>query len=282
MNANTRAYGYTQGMRLLQQLNAEGRFVFTADDAKQVAIRAGIGRGYVRELLLHLTTGGWIIRIKRGTYAWTGSLPGGNQIHPYVLATRLIQPSAIAFWSAMSYHGLTVQVPQTITCCTPKKVVTPSMRDTDTRNSEKRHAWVVGNIRCEFTTINQEQFFGVENKWIDQSFRIPVTDKERTVLDTFAHPRMLGGMGEVIAVISEHVDTLDIYKLINYAIRYAKSSVVRRLGWTLSRVGVGDDVLSPLLAMCTTGFRLLDPTRPSQGPYDTVWRIQDNMGRDSG
>ena len=51
---------------------------------------------------------------------------------------------------------------------------------------------------------------------------------------------MFGGMGEAIAVLSEHVESLDTGKLVAYAIRYAKSSVARRLGWTMSRVGVGD------------------------------------------
>jgi len=280
MDTRTNGYGQTQGMRLLQQLNAEGCFVFTADDAVQAAERAGIGRGYVRELLLQLVKSDWLIRIKRGTYAWTGSLPGGNQVHPFVMATRLVQPSAIAYWSAMSYHGLTEQVPQAISCCTPKKVVTPSMRQTSTREDGERHAWEIGGIRCEYTTIKEEHFFGVEEIWIDQSFRVPITDRERTILDLFAHPRMFGGMGEAIAVLTEHVDTLDTDKLVSYAVRYAKSSVARRLGWTMSRVGIGDDVLSPLQAMCTTGFRLLDPTGPRQGPCDAVWRVQDNIGRE--
>ena len=280
MDTQTNGYGQTQGMRLLQQLNAEGCFVFTADDAAQAAERAGIGRGYVRELLLQLVKSGWLIRIKRGTYAWTGSLPGGNQVHPFVVATRLVQPSAIAYWSAMSHHGLTEQVPQAVSCCTPKKVVTPSMRQTSTLEDGERHAWEIGGIRCEYTTIKEEHFFGVEEIWIDQSFRVPVTDRERTVLDLFAHPRMFGGMGEAIAVLTEHVDTLDTGKLVSYAVRYAKSSVARRLGWTMSRVGIGDDVLSPLQAMCTTGFRLLDPTGPRQGPCDAVWRVQDNIGRE--
>ena len=85
-------------------------------------------------------------------------------------------------------------------------------------------------------------------------------------------------MGEAIAVLSEHVESLDTGKLVAYAIRYAKSSVARRLGWTMSRVGVGDDVLLPLLAMATTGFRSLDPTRPDEGPRDTTWRVQVNIG----
>ena len=254
--------------------------MFTADDAVQAAERAGIGRGYVRELLLQLVKSGWLIRIKRGTYAWTGSLPGGNQVHPLVVATRLVLPSAIAFWSAMSHHGLTEQVPQAISCCTPKKVVTPSMRRTITRKNGGRHAWEIGGIRYEYTTIKPEHFFGVEEVWIDQSFRVPTTDRERTVLDLFAHPHMFGGMGEAIAVLTEHIDALDTDKLVSYAVRYAKSSVARRLGWTMSRVGIDDDVLKPLLTMITTGFRPLDPTRPRQGPCDPVWRVQDNIGRE--
>jgi len=281
MDTRTNGYGQTQGMRLLQELNAEGRFVFIVDDAMQAAERVGIGRGYVRELLQQLLKGGWLVRIKRGTYAWTGSLPGGNAVHPFVVATRLVQPSAIAYWSAMSHHGLTEQVPQIVSCCTPKKVVTPSMRRTNTRESAERHAWEIGAIRYEYTTIKPEHFFGVEEVWIDQSFRVPITDRERTILDLFAHPRVFGGMGEAIAVLTEHAGDFDAEKLVSYAVRYAKGSVARRLGWSMAQAGFGDDVLSPLLALSTTGFRVLDPTRPRQGPYDSKWRVQDNIGKES-
>ena len=278
MVARTNGYGQTQGMRLLHELNAEGLFVFNVEDAMQAGARAGIGHGYVRELLPQLLKAGWLVRIKRGTFAWTGALPGGNQVHPFVVATRAVQPSAIAYWSAMSHHGLTEQVPQIVTCCTPKKVVTPSMRRANTRESGGRHAWEIGGVRYEYTTIKPEHFFGIEDVWITQNFRVPITDKERTILDLFAHPRMFGGMGEAIAVLTEHVGDLDMGKLVGYAVRYGKGSVAKRLGWTMARAGISDDVLSSLLAMPTSGFRALDPTRPRRGPCDAKWRVQNNIG----
>ena len=92
---------------------------------------------------------------------------------------------------------------------------------------------------------------------------------------------MFGGMGEAIAVLTEHVGDIDADKLVSYAVRYGKGSVARRLGWTMTRVGIDDDMLAPLLAMSTTGFRPLDPTRPRQGPCDAIWRVQENIGRES-
>lgn len=280
MDVRVNGYGQTQGMRLLQELNSEGFFVFTVDDAIQAAARAGIGQGYARQLLQQLVKGGWLVRIKRGAYAWTGSLPGGNQVHPFVVATHLVQPSSVAYWSAMSHHGLTEQVPRIVSCCAPKKVVTPSMRRTSARESGARHAWEIGGVRYEYTTIKPEHFFGMEEVWIDQSFRVRITDRERTILDLFAHPRMFGGMGEAIAVLTEHADGIDADRLVSYAVQYGKGSVARRLGWTMSRIGFGDEILSPLLSMSTTGFRVLDPTQPHRGPCDAKWRVQNNIGEE--
>ncbi len=122
-------YGNTKGLRLLQELANQGLFIFTVVDARATAVGLGISDNYLSQVLSHLSHAGWIIRLRRGLYAGTGSLPGGVQVHPFAVATRLVEPSAISHWSAMSYHGFTDQIPHIVTAFTPQKVVTPTMRE---------------------------------------------------------------------------------------------------------------------------------------------------------
>ncbi len=270
-------YSETQGIRFLKEMAAQGRFIFSVEDANRVSDQIGIGSGYIREMLSQLYKSGWIHRLRRGLYAWSGTLPGDMNVHPFAIATQLVQPSAISHWSAMNHYGFTDQIPQIVMASTPSKVVTPSMRRTSGIKQQGRHYWEIGAVRYEYITIKSEYFFGIEEVWIDQTFKVAITDPERTLLDLFAQPRLFGGIGEALAVLQEYVMDIDVNRLINYAVRYAKGSVIKRLGWSLEQVGVSSDVLVPLMKIPTAGYRILDPSRPYSGPYDNRWGIQNNL-----
>jgi predicted transcriptional regulator of viral defense system len=272
-------YLESDGLRLLEELAASGRLVFTTADARAAARQLGIAATYVEELLGRLAESGWVSRLRRGLYAGTGRLPGqegqGASIHPYVVATRLVQPSAVSHWSAMQHHGLTEQLPHSVTVTTPRKVVTPSMRAGGNHGAE-RHAWEVVGQRIEYVTVKPEHFFGVEEVWIDRTFQVPITDRERTVLDGFIFPRRFGGTSEVLGILEEHLEKLIPTKLVGYALRYGKGSVAKRLGWALEQLDVDAKTIAPLLAVPVSGYRALDPGRASEGKWDRRWRIVDN------
>jgi predicted transcriptional regulator of viral defense system len=269
-------YGQTLGTRLLEELAGRGLFVFTSEDAKEIAAELEMPAGYLPELLSKLAASGWIVRLRRGLYAGTGSLPGGVEVHPFAIATSLVSPSAISGWSALHHHGLVEQVPQTVTSSTPKKVVTPSMRSVTP--GAGKHAWEVRGVRYEYVTIREERFFGVEEVWVDERFKVPIYDRERALLDCFALPRRFGSLAEGLGILEEHADDLDVAKLVNYALRYGKASVAKRIGWALERAGAPQGLTSPLAEYPMEGVRALDPTRPREGNYDGRWMVVDNLG----
>ena len=222
-------------------------------------------------------TAGWVQRLRRGLFAGTGSLPGEQHLHPFAVATKLIEPSAISHWSALQYHGLTEQLPQYITVTTPRKVVTPSMRKSVDRGPIDKHRWTVGAEEIEFVTVHPDHFFGIEQVWVDQLFRVPITDRERTLLDLCIFPRRFGGTTEVLGIFEEHWAACDLARLVAYAVQYGTVVVAKRLGWTLETVGVPLPVIESLLAMPATSYGLVDPSRPHTGPYEPRWRMRNNL-----
>lgn len=264
----------------LKALAEEGRTVFTSSEAKRIAARSGIPEGYVTNLLIIMVRNGWLTRLRRGIYARSGPALGDIQIHSFAIATHLVVPSAISHWSALHHHGLTEQVPRVVTAFTPKKVVTPNMRRGRHANGGKRHAWVIDGVRYEYITVKKENFFGIEKVWVDEFSRVPITDRERTVLEVFISSRMFGGMGEALGIIENHLPSLAVDKLVEYACRYGKISVAKRLGWALEQADISESVLEPLLKMPATGYHALDPSRPRREACDKRWMIQVNLGRD--
>lgn len=273
--------GENYRIRFLKSLSEEGLTVFSASDARRVAEEIGIPGTYINRLLSFLTRDGWITRMKRGLFARIGPLSGAIQIHPFAIATNLVIPSAISHWSALNHHGLTEQVPRIVTSITPKNVVTPSMRPySSVEKNFRRHGWLVEGVRFEYKRVRREHFFGIEEVWIDQYSLIPITDRERTVLELFVSPKVFGGMGEVLGIMEEHLSSLNIERLAGYACRYGKIAPAKRLGLVLERSSVPKRILDPLLAIPATGYHLLDPSGQQEGVFDKRWNIRVNIGRD--
>jgi len=283
----TEGYGETLGIKLLREMADRGFFIFTTEDAKAVAPDLAIPETYLPQLLSKLAAGGWLLRLRRGLYAGMGRLPGAVDVHPFAVAANLVSPSAISHWSALHHYGLTEQVPRRVTASTPKKVVTPSMRATrpQNRDMEKRlasgragrHTWEVNGVEYEYYTVSADRFFGVEEVWVDEHFRAPIYDKERSLLDCFATPRHFGGLSEALGILEERGGDLDLEKLAQYALRYGKVSVAKRVGWAIERAGAPRRVTAPLAKLPMDGMRLLDPTRPRGGKFDERWMVQENL-----
>jgi predicted transcriptional regulator of viral defense system len=268
-------YAVTKGIELIRELTEEGLLIFDIEDAQRTVAPLGIGKGHLRKILHELTAGQWIKRIRRGLYVITMGTSGLVTVHPFAIATHLVQPSAISHWSALSFHGFTEQIPLTVTATTPKKVVTPSMHGADSQRRTK-HTWKIDQTQYEYVSVKYGYYFGLEEIWIDEFFKIKITDKERTIIDCFAFPRMFGGIQWVLSTLEEVIDQIDLEKLVSYAIRYGKVSVMKRIGWSLEKLGVHESTLDSLRFVKASGFYEIDSTRVKRGTYDHNWRIVDN------
>lgn len=277
----TGEYGLSRGIALVSSLAEAGLYIFTTEDAVRLRPE-DVSPTTVRSLLKLLTDAGWIIRLRRGLYAGTGRLPGGVDVPPFVVATSLVSPSAVAFFSALAHHGLTDQIPRVITAITPRKVVVPSMRLAGQAGEERgQHLWHAAGLDFRYVVVLPKRFsFGIESVWLDERFRVPVTDRERTVLDLFALPRLFGGLGEGLAVLERAGDDIDLEKLVGYALRYDSVAVAKRLGWSLEQTGTRSSVLTPLAELPTSHFTALDPGRVRRGPRDRRWMVIDNRAEE--
>ncbi len=122
--------------------------------------------------------------------------------------------------------------------------------------------------------------FGIETVWLEERFAVPITDRERTVLDLFAIPRVFGGLGEGLSVLERASDDIDVETLVEYAIRYDSIAVAKRLGWSLEQTAVGHPALMRLLELPATHCTVLDPGRVRRGRRDRRWMIVDNRAED--
>jgi predicted transcriptional regulator of viral defense system len=104
----------------LVRLAAENRFIFryeeVADYRPDVAM--------VHHALSRLQRGGWLKRIERGLYMLVPLSAGPDRVwteNAMVIGTRRIEPSAVAYWSALCFWNFTEQMPHTIFVQFPRR-----------------------------------------------------------------------------------------------------------------------------------------------------------------
>jgi len=251
----------TSGIKLLRHLANDGLRIFTIDQAKESANLLGINPGYVTEALHYLLKGKWIVRLKRGLYAFGIDSGFGNHPHEFEISQALVPYSAISHWTAMHYHHLTQQTPNKIFAITP--MVTSISRS-------------INNLIYHFVKIKEEYYFGIEKVWVNEA-RIQITNPERTLLDGLIAPQYCGDFQEVLQGFKMLSNKMNLERIIGYAL-ILDQATVKRLGWILENLGIHEHLLKKLLQKPIKGYRKLDPSGFSKGPYNKKWMIQENIG----
>ena len=74
-------------------------------------------------ILSRMEEKGFIERIEKGKYLIIplGSEKGKYTLHEFVIASYLVEPYAISYWSALHHYGLTEQIPTTVFVQTPAR-----------------------------------------------------------------------------------------------------------------------------------------------------------------
>jgi predicted transcriptional regulator of viral defense system len=160
MRPTAREYKSGLGKReasLIAGLAESGKTIFTADDARAVA------GDEVKHLVNGLVRKKWVLPLKRGLYAFV--------VHNFVIASMLVEPYYIGFWSALNYHGLTEQIPRTTFIATTKP----------------RHPIQALDAEYVFVRLTSRKVVGWEDTDID-GHRVHISTPEKTVADCLDHP----------------------------------------------------------------------------------------------
>jgi len=262
----------TPALQLVQRLAAEGFRVFSPEDARKIAPEVGLSEGYVLQALHHLEKQGWFVRLRKGLYALSSSVPGVSPAHEFEVAMALVNPAAISHFSAMHQYELTEQIPCRVFITTTTGQWIPR----NSKGTSDKSGYRLGDTIYQFIRVKPERFFGTDTVWVDES-RVTFTDMARTLIDGLMMPQYCGGIAEVFHAFQMARNRLRLDQLIDYALRL-DSATAKRLGWVLEHTGFESSRLTVLQQVKVTGHTKLDPTGPREGPYNRFWMVQENLG----
>jgi len=241
-------------INMIDKLASKGS-TFTFRDAQDIL---GSDYSVTKVILSRLEKQGWIERIEKGKYMIIplGAEKGKYTLHEFLIASMLINPYAIAYWSSLNHYGLTEQIPTTVFIQT-------------TARKKKQNLNIFG-VEYRIVRIAEKKFFGLKKEWIDES-QVYITNREKTIVDCLDKPKYCGGIIEVAKALKR--GKYNTEKLSEYAKRIENSGIIRRLGYLSETLGI----YVKLPEVKTRNYLYLDPTMPKQGRKNAKWRLIINL-----
>ena len=239
---------------ILRRLGELGVAAFDEDEFRRI-FALDPKRAY--KVLHRLAARGVVRRVWHGRYVVVGIGPAEVLGQPLFLATRLVEPSYVSFWSAIHFYGWTEQAPRIVFVAT-------------TTHSGSRR---VDSFDVRLVRIAPPRFFGYATAR-QGSFEFPVAEPEKAIVDSTYLPDLAGGIGLVAEALREAKDALDHVRLEAYAVAMEVRSLCSRLGYLLEGLGVES---AALRATSSRVFVPLDPRGPRRGRFVARWKVIDNL-----
>jgi len=266
MTLTAREYKPGLGKReasLIAGLAELGKTLFTVSDAREV-----VGP-QAKDIIRWLVRKKWVLPLKRGLYAIVPldvGVKGADAfvVHNFVVASLLVEPYYIGYWSALNHHGLTEQIPRTTFIATTKA----------------RHAVEVLDAEYYFVKLTPAKFFGWEEIEIeDRSVRI--STPEKTVADCLDHPEHCGGIEQVAQALYFSHGEINLKRVVECAQQMRNRTILKRLGHILEATGLLRHYPGLLEDFRpSAGFPRLDPLSPRRGKHNSRWGLLVNCKLD--
>jgi len=223
-----------------------------------------------KELLSYLAKKGSIIRLKRGIYVAPKTIPPGGkwQPDPKYLISCLMDVTGANYYIggqyAFHYHGLTEQVPNSITVYNDKI------------SGKKK----IGRLDAQFIKIAPERLGNPITIRAARERKFYIATIARCIVDGVVDYSRYNTLPKAYNWIVDRLQQPDfLSELIKTTMNYGNISAKRRIGFIVFSRTNNDKLVKPLLNTLKTskGWIPLDPYSEPKGPTCRQWGIINNV-----
>lgn len=176
-----------------------------------------------RKVIHNLLRKGWLTRLKGGRYLFLPPEYGPENLgenNPLALASAVVDPSYVGWWSAASFHGFTTQKPMTITVATLRQV----------------SGRVVEGNEIHFVKVVSRKFFGFKTYDV-YGREVTLSTPAKTLVDCVDKPELAGGPAEVARIAYGASTVVSQEDLADSALEMKSIAALQRLGFLADLVG---------------------------------------------
>jgi predicted transcriptional regulator of viral defense system len=245
---------------LISALARQDKKIFSIEDARSAI------EGDVKRTMSSLILKKWVLPLKRGLYAIVPldvGVKGADSfiLHNFVIASHLVEPYYIGYWSALNHYGFSEQIPRTTFVATTKPKMPLKILDAD----------------YYFVKIDRKKFFAFNETEI-QDWRVNISSPEKTIVDCLDHPEHSGGIDEVAKAIYFNHEETDLKEIYGLAERMGNMTILKRLGYILEASGLWESYKHLFSSFTPSkGYPVLDPISPRKGKYNSKWGLLVNF-----
>ena len=251
------------GSNLLTEITRQGKRIFTYEDAVKAY---GSDNRRLWELLSNLVKRGWLQRIEKGKYLILPLEAGREQEwteHEFIIGSYLIEPYYIGFRSALNYYGYTEQISRIVYVASTRRKLKSSLD--------------ISGVTYRLVKLPERKFFGFKQITID-SYKINISEPEKSIVDCLDQIRYCGGITEVAKALWYGRDELDFPKMAEYSRRNGNRSANQRLGYLIEKIGFKAEKAIDILGKnLSTAYAPLDILSEPKGKYIERWKIIMNL-----
>ncbi len=221
--------------------------ILTAD---AVAASLNLPLKEASRLLSRWCNGGWVRRIKRGTYVpFPVEATNLNMalIEPFVIVHSIYKDGYIGGFSAIKHWDLSEQIIETTYYFTTKQV--------------KDRNPTYGNFKFKIKTVSPNRIFGIKSLWYG-SQKVSISDPSKTIVDILNDPKLVGGMTIVFDLFQEYLESehCNLSQLIAYAEKMNNKTIFKRLGFMIETKSETVPMeLENIEKKISTGYSNFDP-----------------------
>lgn len=249
-------------MALLAGWERERRVSVTIED-----IRKTVGASVARDVASRLVAKRALERVGRGRYLVR---PLRSQSRPTTASAALQaavllqrEPYYLGGLWALTFHRLTEQ-----------QYISVLDVFVDRRHPSRQ----LGGARLVFHRVNAERLDYGRVVTDIEGMSVRLSDPERTLIDLLDFPALAGGGGDALRVVKQTLPRVDRAKLVEYAVRGARSSTCQRLGVLLERADAAPRGLAGLHKRVakTKSILSMDPGASRKGAFNRRWSVIEN------
>lgn len=213
--------------QLFTELNEQRRTTFVLSDVEAIT---HLSASSARNLVHKAQQRGLVTRLKPGLYNLVPFELGRATEHigsPYLIAREVAgnAPYYLSHGTALELHRMLTQ-PNLIIYVSCTRRIRPQ---------------TIGGYEYRFVLVTEAQMFGIAKHWVTKEQCVMISDMERTIIDSLRRPDLAGGITEIAKGLWMKRDSLNIERLIEYALRLNVGAVLRRLGYLLERNGMANE-----------------------------------------
>ncbi len=168
----------------------------------------------------------------------------------WVVASNIVAPCYISFWSAAQYYGFTEQILNTIFVAVP---------------FSKREVEFEG-YKIKFVELRE--FFGYKKERTNAG-NVFIAEQEKLLIDALLKPKCCGNFDEIVKIYENA--KISEEKIVEYLKRVKKQAVVKRVGYLLEEVK-GIDISKHF--ELDRNYVILNPFEKSWSKVESKWKVK--------